>query len=480
MSKKFRFFYIYILVLCSMLLFHYLSLPHAGASGAIRVFVDNREIAFQIPPFIKGGRTLVPLRAIMENMNATVDWDSGRGRVSVREGERIVILDLGSNLALVNGRPVAMEIPPQIINGRTFIPLRFLSESIGYRVFWENDSKTVYIFTGSGADTGTTLQGTAPPLAVPQEKVPLQAAGEDIYGIYLGAGTGQVKVLLGEPQRVDRSNYGVDWWIYNEDLLKYLQVGIKDGRVAALYTCGLGWSFAGVSPGDTQKELTRSFKREKTVQLAYDGADFLITQTDKDLAEHPLVIKGDYAAVFYCDVHDGGRVVALLLTDTETLLKRGGMSFSYRYDPQRPPDLSLPSLSAGQKAEAATAAARQMLDLVNSARLRWGLSALSWHEEAAGVALGHSREMNAYDYFSHDSLISGKSPSDRLRDAGIAFRNAGENIAFGQPDAFSAHAGLMNSAGHRRNILNEDFTHLGVEVVEEYYTQKFLTPRTGR
>ncbi|TGV29209.1 secretion protein, partial [Mesorhizobium sp. M00.F.Ca.ET.186.01.1.1] len=63
-----------------------------------------------------------------------------------------------------------------------------------------------------------------------------------------------------------------------------------------------------------------------------------------------------------------------------------------------------------------------------------------------------------------------------LKQANITYSMAGENIAAGYPDAIEAHESWMNSPGHRKNILEKDFTQLGVGVITDYFTQAFLTP----
>ena len=82
------------------------------------------------------------------------------------------------------------------------------------------------------------------------------------------------------------------------------------------------------------------------------------------------------------------------------------------------------------------------------------------------------------DYFSHENK-QGKSPFDRMKDDGVSFRGAGENLAYGQSSSIFAHEGLMNSEGHRENILLDTYSHLGTgvsfnEKLQPYYTENFL------
>jgi uncharacterized membrane protein required for colicin V production len=124
-------------------------------------------------------------------------------------------------------------------------------------------------------------------------------------------------------------------------------------------------------------------------------------------------------------------------------------------------------------------AERQMLDLVNEERTAAGLRALIWDDRLLPVARQHSEEMFRLKYFAHQSPVSG-TPFDRLTSGGITYSRAGENLAYAQSVSV-AHRGLMQSPGHRENILRPEFTHIAVGVVSagpygRMFTQMFVTP----
>jgi uncharacterized protein YkwD len=124
-------------------------------------------------------------------------------------------------------------------------------------------------------------------------------------------------------------------------------------------------------------------------------------------------------------------------------------------------------------------AERQLLDLVNEERTQRGIAALDWDERLVPVARAHAAEMFQLKYFSHESPVAG-SPFDRLRSAGITYSRAGENLAYAQSVAV-AHRALMDSPGHRENILRPEFTRIGIGVISagaygRMVTQLFLTP----
>jgi uncharacterized protein YkwD len=106
----------------------------------------------------------------------------------------------------------------------------------------------------------------------------------------------------------------------------------------------------------------------------------------------------------------------------------------------------------------------QMLDLVNKERVKEGLKPLAPDPELREVARRHSADMFQRGYFAH-ATPEGRSPFDRIREAGYTFRTAGENLALA-PTLTIAHTGLMNSPGHRANILQPQFGRVGIGIVD--------------
>ena len=110
------------------------------------------------------------------------------------------------------------------------------------------------------------------------------------------------------------------------------------------------------------------------------------------------------------------------------------------------------------------AAEEAMLRLINRERAQHGLKTLTLHKDARTVARAYSRRMLAEGYFSHRDN-DGKTPFDRLRAGGVRYSAAGENLALA-PTLALAHQGLMNSPGHRANILSRDYGKVGIGVID--------------
>lgn len=125
--------------------------------------------------------------------------------------------------------------------------------------------------------------------------------------------------------------------------------------------------------------------------------------------------------------------------------------------------------------EGISSMAQEVIRLTNQERANAGLPALIGDAQLSSVALKKSQDMKANNYFSHTSPTYG-SPFDMMRDFGVSYKTAGENIAQGQRTAQEVVQAWMNSEGHRKNILSKDFTHIGVghEQSGNHWTQMFI------
>lgn len=118
---------------------------------------------------------------------------------------------------------------------------------------------------------------------------------------------------------------------------------------------------------------------------------------------------------------------------------------------------------------------QEVLTLTNVEREKNGLAPLQLDVKLSEVAREKSNDMAKNGYFDHQSPTYG-SPFDMMKQFGITYRTAGENIAMGQRTPAEVVDAWMNSEGHRANILNKDYTHIGIGYIENgnYWTQQFI------
>lgn len=115
------------------------------------VFLDNKELSFDVPPIIENDRTLVPLRAIFEAMGATVGWDNASRTVTAQKGSTTVVLTIGSTSPTINGVVKKLDVPCKIVGERTLAPLRFVGEAFQGTVDWNATTGTINIVSPPAA-----------------------------------------------------------------------------------------------------------------------------------------------------------------------------------------------------------------------------------------------------------------------------------------------------------------------------------------
>ncbi|HEX9059606.1 MAG TPA: copper amine oxidase N-terminal domain-containing protein, partial [Clostridia bacterium] len=123
-----------------------------------RIFMKIGEAVFDIngitfkddgveatAPEIREGRTFVPLRFIVENMDGEVQWDGQLKKITIKAKENTIVLKIGEKTIWENGVPKSIDAAPVIVNGRTIVPVRFIAESLGMKVDWLESDQIILI-----------------------------------------------------------------------------------------------------------------------------------------------------------------------------------------------------------------------------------------------------------------------------------------------------------------------------------------------
>jgi hypothetical protein len=162
-----------------------------GLDGSIEVYLQGERIMFeQAQPVSKEGRVLVPFRKLFESLGYSVEWnDSGlvQQAVGKKDGSSIA-LTINETVAQVNGVDVLLDVPAQIVNGSTMVPLRFVSENSGHAVSYTSKDGIMRIQIGNGAGGGDGKQNGKTPAAGKAEPYVLKgtvtdASGEPLEGV---------------------------------------------------------------------------------------------------------------------------------------------------------------------------------------------------------------------------------------------------------------------------------------------------------
>ncbi|NGQ97085.1 copper amine oxidase N-terminal domain-containing protein [Brevibacillus sp. SYP-B805] len=139
------------------------ALAATAAKVEIKVTYNNKAISFpDQKPLIMNSRTLVPIRPIAEGLGFKVDWNNTTRTVTITKNKNTVSLVVSQKIAKRNGQTITLDVPAQIVNQRTVVPVRFIAEALDYKVDWEQVTQTVKITDKEAAQAPTQEQPSNP------------------------------------------------------------------------------------------------------------------------------------------------------------------------------------------------------------------------------------------------------------------------------------------------------------------------------
>lgn len=271
---------------------------------------------------------------------------------------------------------------------------------------------------------------------------------------YLKLGTSKDELInqIGNPYRIDESEYGFKWYVYNQYESNFVMVGIKDNVIVALYSNSIDSDeMENILLGNNKQQIRKEYK---PLEFRKKGnTRYMIDSQD----QYDIInINKKYITVFY-DIYSDNKVCSYQIVDENI-------------------ENSLHGIYENESEELKKSFELETIDLINSIREKNSLNKLKYSDKSTRSAQKHSLDMINNNYFDHKDN-NNKTPFDRMKDENITYKAAGENIAAGQTSAIYAHEALMNSMGHRKNILG-DYIYIGVGVefggyYKIYYTQNF-------
>jgi uncharacterized protein YkwD len=290
-------------------------------------------------------------------------------------------------------------------------------------------------------------------------KVELTIPTEQIFSIYnveLGETKEEIEQNLGVAKRSSFNEYGTNWNSYHDNYRNFFMVMYdENNKAAGLYTNqDLIASTNKIKLGSS-KETVRTKLGDPLTKIEKGLISYQLQEnSDYDM----FLLDGGYVTIFY-DKHVDDTVTAMQLISKD--LEQKKIDFYTK---------SSPKLKEGFE--------YQLFDITNASRVNHQLPILLWDQHVRETAQKHSKDMAVNQYFNHTNL-EGQSPFDRMKEDDVIFHLAGENLAYGQYSSIFAHEGLMNSLGHRENILRKDYEYLGVGVAfnnesQPYYTENFF------
>ncbi|MBR6399780.1 MAG: hypothetical protein IKS17_00970 [Firmicutes bacterium] len=262
--------------------------------------INGEEKTIDAPPVIMNGRTLVPVRAIVEALDGTVDWNGETKTATLVSGDNKIELTIDSNTAKLNGEEKSLDTAPVIIDSRTMLPLRFIAEGFGYQTDWEAQTKTIYVSGASEEQPAETETVSSENDNIGVQKNHKQAINSDDCDTFtqivnkLTDGQAYTNVKLGDTDALLAADsvFGVDGqhnaaeaevFIYEDGKVKYLgsvasggsanPIAEKDGMI---YTAGhhyIGKHTVTDGALVTVEEAWETFDTEGNVTYHYSSDD---------------------------------------------------------------------------------------------------------------------------------------------------------------------------------------------------------------
>jgi len=130
----------------------------AEYASHVEIWLDGKELDMDVPPEVKNQRTMVPIRAVAEAIGAQVEWVQGTQQVVMTRGGSTVTMTLNSTAATVDGQAVEMDVAPYAANGRTLIPARYVAEFFDQKVDWDGTKRRVLIEEDKSVAEGSNLE----------------------------------------------------------------------------------------------------------------------------------------------------------------------------------------------------------------------------------------------------------------------------------------------------------------------------------
>jgi uncharacterized protein YkwD len=278
-----------------------------------------------------------------------------------------------------------------------------------------------------------------------------------VHNIEIGESRADVEREIGITKRTSKNEYGVSWDAYHDNYQNFIMVAYdEEDIVRGLYTNqDLIVSTTGIKLGSPKQLVQERLGTPESI-MRKDWVNYEINSNGEyDVFQ----LDNSYVTIFY-DKHENNTVTAIQVIEEE--LEQNKNTFYTK---------SSQELKEGFE--------YQLFDLTNASRENHDLPILTWDDHVRETAREHSMDMAENQYFDHTNL-QGQSPFDRMKEDNIRFMTAGENLAYGQFSSIFAHEGLMNSLGHRKNILQGSYEYLGVGVAfnnesQPYYTENFYS-----
>lgn len=283
----------------------------------------------------------------------------------------------------------------------------------------------------------------------------------------IGGNSKKIVSQFGVPNRKDKTIFGYEWWVYNENLSEIIMFGIeKDGTVSQIYTNSNVYDVTPYKIGDTLDEIYRKTIVNNEITAKIEDNIYTFIMTEEDMKTRILTKFDQVYAQLYMNSEDE-KLNGIRFMNSETLIRHRPyeMTFVGKL-------ITFPSIDSYLINERNVASSKQLIDLTNSFRQQNNLQMLISNYDLNLIAKNHSE--NLYITEQTEESIKEESLKNRLDDQKVVYDKNVEIVATSYLDSIEAIHGFLNSTKHRKILLADDFTHVGAGVFMNYYTQIFI------
>ena len=305
------------------------------------------------------------------------------------------------------------------------------------------------------------------PLVELEPSMPTEQYPRPVTGIstLIGKTLKDVLETYSTPKRIDPSEYGYEWWIYDTDN-GLLMVSMKEDRVNQIYTNNSEFDIAPFVIGEQLDDIYRTTVLGQEITVELEENIYIFAMNEQDLHDRILVKYDNLYAQLYID-HETNQLYSIRFLDGETLVlhKPYEMQFIGELFETSTP-------SSYMQIDINLANRRQLTDLANSLRVQNGLPTLLPSDTLASLADYNSEHM--FLEMMDSQVTDEYKIEDQLNEVQQSYEQHGVNVATNYQDAIEVIHGWMNSKEHRTLLTDEEFTHIGSGAFMNYYTQLYV------
>jgi len=284
---------------------------------------------------------------------------------------------------------------------------------------------------------------------------------------FVGKTIEEWETVYGDPARIEPSLYDYEWYIYKDDLMKYLMVGVEDGIINQVYAAGQTAKVTPYQIGQSLEDIYRFTIVLPEIGLELNNSTYVFSLTPTDTQRRILVQYEGLFAQLYIDTFDNELEGVRFITPEVLLMHR---AYDTYYEGEMI-EMTYPTSTIQNAVD--RAAERELIDLTNLYRMRHDLEPLKPYPALAQIARSYSEELAKSETVMQEEFELSKY-EDKLKEFSIPYEKAGGNSAALYRDPIEAANGWMNSKEHRETILEPSYTHLGVGIFAQFYTQNFI------